>query len=537
MKTAIQTTLKTLPLAVLLAACSFVPQYEQPQVPLDEQWMQLSISGQSGHTAQELGWRDYFQDPQLQALIAKALEHNHDLRTAALSVESAAAQYNIQKAAQLPTVGLSAGATRSRTGADAANIAGNTSPIYSTAYRAAVGINSFELDFFGRVRALTAAQLNTYLKTREARDAAQLAVIKNVAQAYYAARIYRNLMALSQQVLKARQETTRLARLQLQAGVITAVTYKNYEAANESAKADYYSYQRSYEQAVNALSVVVGLPVRQLELPEAAGLNSQFADLRIPAGIPSSVLENRPDIRQAEYQLLAANANIGAAKAALFPTISLTGSAGYASASLENLIRGPNSVLSIGPAISVPIFNRSALKGQVKVSEIAQKQAVEAYQSAVQNAFKEVSDALIARETYAEQYAAAARAVDAQDQAVNLERMRFKAGVTDGLTLIEAERNAYAAEENLLRLQLAILQNMVNLYTAMGGGLNEYGVSLPSAGKAQLDLGDAQQEADNDGIGNIPAPAGIPTADSSSTVYHPALPNHVPAGAKPIQLQ
>lgn len=475
-----KTILKALPIAILLSACSFVPTYEQPNVALDQQWMTLALHQEQGKPLSELGWREFFRDPRLQKLIETALQHNHDLRNAALNVEAAAAQYDIQKSQQLPTVGLSASGTRSKAGA------GNSptgQAVYSNAYRATVGISSFELDFFGRVHALSEAALNNYLKTQEARDTAQLAVIQNVAKAYYTAQISQQLMALSEQVLKARQETTRLATLQLQAGVINAVAYKGYESANESARATYYQYQRNYEQAINALSVLVGLPVRELQLPPATDLEQQFAAMVLPAGIPSTVLEKRPDIRQAQYTLLAANANIGAAKAALFPSISLTGSAGYASSELNQLIKSPSSFWSIGPSISLPIFNRGALNNAVKVSEIQQKQAIESYQAAVQNAFKEVSNALIARETYAEQYAATARAVEAQNEVVKLERMRFKAGVSNGITLIDAERNGYAAQEGLLSLQLAMLQNMVTLYTAMGGGLSEYGVALPNAGQ------------------------------------------------------
>lgn len=290
-------------------------------------------------------------------------------------------------------------------------------------------------------------------------------------------------MELSKNVLRSYQETARLAKLQLQAGTITALTYKGYENLIETAKASYYGYQRNYEQSVNALSVLVGLPVRELTLAPAANLNSQFAKLSVPAGIPSAVLQNRPDIRQAEYALMAANANIGAAKAALYPSISLTGNLGYASTELSSLVKGANSLWSIGPSITLPIFNRRQLNAQVRVSEIAQKQAVEQYQSAVQSAFKEISDALIARQTYDEQYQATQRAVEAQNELIRLSKMRFQAGVDDGLTLLQAERNGYTAQQSLLTTQLALLQNMVTLYTAMGGGLNEYGVTAPDISK------------------------------------------------------
>ncbi|SUO97660.1 efflux transporter outer membrane subunit [Suttonella ornithocola] len=467
--------LKVLPLAIFISACSFIPSYQQPEVALEQQWMKTALTEQKGQSVQELGWREFFRDPQLQALIASALQYNHDLKTAALNIEMAAEKYNISRSNEFPTAVISTNATRSRTGT-ANSPTGNA--LYSSAYRAAVGINAFELDFFGRVSALSESALNTYLQTQEAKDSVQLSIIQNVAQAYYNARISRALMDLSEKVLDARKESTQLARLQMRAGVINGLTLKGYENANETAKADYQAYRRNYEQAKNALSVLVGIPVSQLKLPPAIDLNKQFANVHLPAGIPSAILSSRPDIRSAEYALRAANANIGAAKAALFPSISLTDNAGYASSELNNLFKGPNSFWSLTPSITLPIFNRSQLNANVRISELQQKKAVEDYQKAVQNAFKEVADALVAYETYAEQYAATARAVKAQAEVVRLERMRFKAGVSNGLTLIDAERVGYKAEESLLALQLNLLQNMVRLYTTMSGGLEEYGLKI-----------------------------------------------------------
>lgn len=470
--------LKTLPLAVFLSACSFIPAYEQPEVDLASAWMQLSIEEHGGENVQALGWREFFQDAQLQSLIETALAQNHDLRKAALNVQLAAEQYGIAEANRLPVVGISGNASRSRTGSGASPTG---QEVYADSFRAGIGINSFELDFFGRVRALSEAALQQYSQTREARDAAQLSIIKAVAQAYYGARISKALMDLSEQVLAAREETAKLAKMQFDVGLITGVTLHSYENAIESARADYYGYQRNYQQALNALSLLVAQPLERLQLPAANDLSAQFAAVQMPAGIPSAVLQQRPDVRQAEFALKAANANIGAARAALFPVISLTGSAGYASAELNQLLQGPNSVWSIGPAISLPIFNRGQLNANVRISEISQQMAVESYQSAVKTAFQEVADTLVARESYAKQFAATQRAVKAQNEVLRLEKMRFEAGVTDGLTLIDAERTNFTAQQGLLAVQLSLLQNMVNLYTAMGGGLQEYGVQMPVA--------------------------------------------------------
>lgn len=455
---------KVIALTLVISACSHIPEYQKPEVDLANSWIPASLKANLKTTnAEILGWRNFFKDPQLQAFIEIALRNNHDLRQAALNVERMAALYQISEAEQYPVIGGSASATRAR-----------ANGLYGNSYSVGLAMTSFELDFFGRVKALKEAALNDYLGTKEAQDAAQLAIIKATAAAYYSARINKSLMDLSKKVMDLRAEIFRLAEAQLKGGIINAVIYRGYEGAIENARANFYAYQRNYNQAMNALSLILATPLEKLNVPAAISLNKQFAELAIPAGIPSQVLEKRPDIRQAEFSLKAANANIGAAKAALYPRIALTASLGYQSNELENLIKGPSSVWSITPSISLPIFNRTALNANVKISQIAQQQAIEAYQSAVKTAFNEVSNALIARETYFKQYEASKKVVAAQNEALKLERMRFKAGVSDGITLLDAERSSYEAEQGVLAVELAMLNNLVSLYTAMGGGLTEY---------------------------------------------------------------
>ncbi|ABQ13433.1 efflux transporter outer membrane subunit [Dichelobacter nodosus] len=458
----------SLSLAVFLAACSFVPDYEQPTVALEQQWIKTALDEQTTATASDLGWREYFRDPQLQTLIAAALQHNHDLKQAALTVERAAAQYGIAEKNELPVIALNSEVNR------AGNVRGA-----ETNYRVGVGFSNFELDFFGRVRAMTTAALNHYLQTREARDSAQLAVIQGVAKTYYAARINQALMDLSKQVVQSRQKSAELARLQYQAGVINETILHGYESAIAAAEANYHGYRRSYQQALNGLSSLVGMPYQQLNVPAAGGLDQAFSALTVPAGLPSALLEKRPDVRAAEYALKAANANIGAARAALFPKISLTGSLGYLSTELDHLLDEPHRAWSITPAVMLPIFDRGLLNAQVKVSELNQKIVVEEYQKTLQTAFQEIADILIARETYAEQYQAAQKAATAQNEVLRLEKLRFNTGVSDGLALLEAERNSFQTQERVLQVQLGLLTNLVSFYTAMGGGLQEYGAQLP----------------------------------------------------------
>lgn len=326
--------------------------------------------------------------------------------------------------------------------------------------------------------------LNNYFSTREAQDAAKLTVLAAVAKTFYQARIAAAQMALAEDVLHSREESYRLSKLQYDAGLLTASALRGVEAQIESARGSHAEARRARQQALNALSLLVGRPVSQIDLPAAQDLREQFAALRVPAGIPSSVLLHRPDIREAEYQLKAANANIGAARAALYPTISLTGSLGFGSTELKNLIERPNLSWNIGPSVILPIFDRSKLQRNVEIAEAQQQMAVENYQSVVQGAFYEVADALVARETLAEQYEAQQRGNKAVAERQRLEKLRFNAGVSTALDLLDAERESYSSDQGLLATQLQILANNVDLYIAMGGGLAEYASNAAPAGTA-----------------------------------------------------
>ena len=460
-----KTVLKTLPLSIFLAACSFTPEYVQPEVALPQSWMEVAIAEQgAGQEAASLGWREFFRDAQLQALIAEALTHNHNLKNAALNVQIAQAQYGIQRSGELPQVNANGSVSRSR----------NMTRV-GDSYSVGLGVAAFELDFFGRVQALSEQALNRYFATHEARDAAQLTVIAALAKVYYQARIAEAQIALAEDVLATRQESYRLSKLQYDAGLLTASALRGVEAQIESARSSQAEAKRGHQQALNALSLLVGRPVSQISLPSGADLKAQFAALRLPAGIPSSVLLHRPDIREAEYQLKAANANIGAARAALYPSISLTGALGFGSTELSDLIQRDSVNWSFGPSVAIPIFDRSRLTRNVDIVVAQQQMAVENYQSIVQSAFYEVADALVARETLAEQYAAQQRGNKAVAERMRLENLRFNAGVSTALDLLDAQRESYSSEQGLLATELQMLVNNVDLYIAMGGGLAEYG--------------------------------------------------------------
>ena len=462
-----QTLLKPLALALLLAGCSFTPDYRQPDVALPQNWMEVAVAEQansSGKTAAETHWREYFRDPQLQKLIEEALAHNHNLKTAALNTEIAEAQYGIQRSEFLPTVAANGSITRNRTARD---LTGTGKARVATVHNLSLASAGFE------------QALNRYLATFEARDAATLGIISAVAKTYYQARIAEAQKKLADEVLHSRQESYRLSKLQFDAGLMTGSDLSGVQTQIESARSSSAEAERARQKALNALSLLVGKPVSQLNLPAAGNLKKAFADLRLPGGIPATVLQNRPDIREAEYQLKAANANIGAARAALYPSISLTGNIGYSSPELDQMIKAPNLGWSIVPSITLPIFNRAKLNRAVDIAEAQQKILIETYQSTVQSAFYEVADALAARQTLAEQYAAQVRGNKAVSERLRLENLRFEAGISTALNRLDAQRESYASDQGLLATELQILLNNVDLYITMGGGLNEYGVSAP----------------------------------------------------------
>ncbi len=478
--------LKPIPLALMLAGCSLAPSYQQPEAALPQNWMEVAIDEQghaSGQTAAETGWREYFRDPQLQALIEAALAHNHDLKKAALNIEIAQAQYGIQQTDYLPTVAANGSITRNRTARD---LTGTGKARVATVHNLSLASAGFELDFYGRVKSMNDQALNRYLATFEARDAATLGIISAVAKTYYQARIAEAQKKLADEVLHSRQESYRLSKLQFDAGLMTGSDLSGVQTQIESARSSSAEAERARQKALNALSLLVGKPVSQLNLPAAGNLKKAFADLRLPGGIPATVLQNRPDIREAEYQLKAANANIGAARAALYPSISLTGNIGYSSPELDQMIKAPNLGWSIVPSITLPIFNRAKLNRAVDIAEAQQKILIETYQSTVQSAFYEVADALAARQTLAEQYAAQLRGNKAVSERLRLENLRFEAGISTALNRLDAQRESYASDQGLLATELQILLNNVDLYITMGGGLNEYGVKAPALdGKAK----------------------------------------------------
>ena len=425
---------------------------------------------QSAIQAASLGWQDYFADPRLHRLIEIALERNTDLRTAALNAEALRKQYMITRADGLPSINASGSAARTRTAKDLSST-GNS--YTRNSYSIGLGVTSYELDLFGKARSNQDAALESYFNSAASRDSTHLSLVASVAKAYFNERYAEESMALAQRVLKSREQTYRLTQLKHQAGVVSAVDLRQQEALIESAKADYASAVQSKEQASNALAILLNQPI-PTDLPKGLALSKQFKVSKLPAGLSSDVLLNRPDIRAAEHALKQANANIGAARAAFFPSISLTSTIGMGSTELSGLFRGSNRTWTFAPSINIPIFNWGSLQASLDAAKIRQEIQVVNYEAAVQSAFRDVADALVAREQLEQAHAAKQRQSKAYADNLRLVNLRYQHGVSSALDLLDAERSNYSANTTLLASQLSRLENMADLYKALGGGLKRF---------------------------------------------------------------
>lgn len=466
-----------LALAVSLGACSLVPPLERPAPPVPAQFPQLA--GAPTVAAAPLpGWRRMFGDPRLQRLIEQALEQNRDLRLAALNVEATQAMFRIQSSARLPSVALEANQTRER--ALAADSSERSSRTVSKQVGVNLGVSAFELDLFGRVRALSDAALARYFASEEGRDAAQVALVGAVADAYFAQQLAAEQQQLAEQTLADWEQSLALARLLKQADQNSALDVAQAEGQVATAQADLEARRRARAQADNALQLLVGgeLPA---DLPPALPLAQQPLLGRLPAGLPSELLLARPDLRQAEQVLEAANADVGAARAAFFPQISLTASFGYASTSLDGLFDPSRQVWRFAPQLTVPLFQGGRLRAELRLAKVRKSEAVAQYERAIQIAFREVADALAGTATFDRQIDAQLQAVSAAERRLDLSGQRYRAGLDGRLELLDAQRQLYAARQALLELRREKTSNAVALYKALGGGLHAQDGDAPAS--------------------------------------------------------
>ena len=471
-------------LALALSACSMAPKYQQPVVDMASTFPKASgsLNPQGRVAAADLGWQDYFADARLRQLIDLALQNNRDLRVAALNVEAVRAQYAIARADRLPALGATGAAAKSRVARDLSSrldASGNQQSYITESYNVGLGVTSFELDIFGRVKSLSDAALNQYFAEQQNRDATQISLIASVAKAYFAERVAQAQMDLSTKVLASREQSKKLTDLQFKAGVISQVDVDVAVTQIEAARADYAAAEQVRDQARNALSLLIGQPIPN-DLPGAAPLAQQFVQAELPVGLPSNVLYQRPDVRSSEFALKAANANIGAARAAFFPSISLTGSLGTGSTELSGLFMGGNRTWSFAPQITLPIFTWGQNKANLDLATVRKNIAVAQYEKTVQSAFRDVADALVARSALLRQYQAQQNSERAQVNRYKLVQMRFKHGVSSSLEMLDAERDSYSAQQSLLQTQQTLLENRADIYKVLGGGLHGETAATPS---------------------------------------------------------
>lgn len=444
-----------------LAACaSLAPPYERPPAPVASTFPNAEAAAGGTVPAAELPWQDYFVDGRLQQLIALALDTNRDLRAAVLNLETASAAIQARRADLYPTIGVGA------TGLRQPGLGGGTTSLYT----AGLALSSYELDFFGRIRSLTNAAAAQYLATVEARKATQIALIASVATLHFALGADEALLALTERTLASRVESARLTQLRFDNGVASELDLRLAESLVEAARVALSQQRRQRELDQNALVLLVGQPLSAALAAVAPFDTQSLADL--PAGLPSEVLLRRPDVRQAEQELIAANANIGAARAAFWPSITLTASAGVASTELSRLFSN-GGAWSFAPQLFQPIFDAGRNRANLRIAEGRREIAVAQYERAIQAAFRDVADALAGRATLDEQL----RAVHAQAQAeqgrFKLSELRFESGVSSSLELLDAQRSLFGAQQAVVQTQLALLQNRVALYRALGGGWTE----------------------------------------------------------------
>ena len=456
----------------VLAGCTLDPTYQRPAAPVDDTWSTVPALAQpkaaqstaAAPLGADLGWRDFFKDPRLQKLIELALANNRDMRVAALNVAQYEAQYRIARANVGPAINASGSVTRER-------VAGSTSAYSSSS--ASVGLTSWEIDFFGRLRSLKRQALEQYLATDAARTSTQISLIATVATDYLQLLSDETSLQIAQNTVDADQHTYDLTVSMMKMGSASLQDVRQAENSLASARSSLASYTRAVAQDRNNLVAEIGAPLPD-DLPQGASLmesENTFAD--IGEGVPSDLLARRPDIVEAEHTLKAANANIGAARAAFFPKIELTASAGTTSGSLSNLFKAGTGAWTFAPSISVPIFDFGYNRDTLDVAKVEKDIDIANYEKAIQTAFKEVSNALAGRTTYVTQVAADRDYVNSAQQYYDLAQARYRSGTDSFLTLLDAQRTLYAAQQQLVTDMLAKQSNLVTLYKVLGGGWRE----------------------------------------------------------------
>jgi outer membrane protein, multidrug efflux system len=465
-----------------LSACTMEPHYSRPTAPVAPTWNGNAAGAVDNADVAELGWRQFFPDPVLQRLIGLALANNRDLRVAVLNVQATQAQYRIQRADLFPTVaatgleevehypaGVLGGSTAGAAGGVGAVVPGGETFRF---FELGVGFTSYEIDLFGKIRSMNHAALEQYFASAETRRSSQLTLVAEVASAYLAILADETILKVTRETLDSQTASYDLTRKSLDAGTTTAVALRQAASTVDTARANLAEYTRQAAQDRNALMILIGVPIPE-DIVFSTDINAQTMSADLPVGVPSEVLARRPDVLAAEHQLVAANADIGAARAAFFPSITLTGNYGTASTQLSGLFKKGSSAWTFSPQISVPIFAGGANVANLDLSKIEKNVYIAQYEKALQTAFREVDDALAARGTLDDQLAAQRQLLDDSSEEYRLADMRFRNGIDSFLPVLDAQRTLYSAQLAVVSLELQRLQNMATLYKALGGGMKE----------------------------------------------------------------
>ncbi len=455
-----------------LSNCTMIPKYTRPAMPVPAKWpsgpaykkSEVKPAGKVFSVA-SIKWQDFFVNGQLRKLIELALENNRDLRIAALNIEESQALYRIQRADLFPTV-VAAGA-----GLDQripGRLSATGQPLTSHEYNVGLGFSSYEIDLFGRIRSLKKEALEQFFATIEARRSVQISLVAEVASNYLTLAADKEHLKIAQETLKSQQASYNLIKGEFEAGIASGLDLSQAETTVDTARVDIATYTSQVAQDENALALVVGSPVPPDLLPSGLGAITELK--HISPGLPSEVLLRRPDIMQAEYFLKAANANIGAARAAFFPSITLTGSLGFASSQLSGLFEGASRAWSFAPQITLPVFDAGRNMANLEASKVNREIFIAQYEKAIQSAFSEVADALAQYGTLSSQLKAQRALTNATADAYRLSQALYSKGISSYLDVLDSQRSFYSAQQGLIAVRLAKLNNLVTLYKVLGGG-------------------------------------------------------------------
>lgn len=456
--------LATVAAAAVLAGCSLIPEQPQPQAGVPSAYPMAGAAPVSTPPAADLAWSGFVTDARLRDVVQRALTNNRDLRVATLNIEQVRAQYQIQRSNQFPTINLAA------TGNRQPNANGGITDLYSVG----LATSAWEIDFFGRLASLKEAALAQFLASEEARRAAQTSLVATVSSTWLSLQANESLLALTRQTLKTREDSLRLTKLRFDNGAASALDLRQAESLLAAAQVALAQAERARLLDVNALNLLAGEPLPASLLaaaPDAAVPVAVLAD--VPAGLPSDLLTRRADVRQAEQLLVAANANIGAARAAFFPRISLTASVGTASSDLSGLFKDGSWGFTLAPQALLPIFDAGRNQAGLESARAGRDIALAQYEKAIQTAFREVADALAGQATLGEQLRAQEVQATAEADRFRLAELRYRNGVASFLDVLDAQRSLFATQQALVQTRLAQQQNRVALYRALGGGWAE----------------------------------------------------------------